>query len=335
MSEAGQFQGSHAFTHINTSESESVNPNTGTLSVVIPLIRLAGIKPSIDLNVNLLYHPGSQGIFGLPSNWTLDLPYVLDGKSVTTNGRTYAIDLEWYDNKGHKSGLRYMNNHGTTFEQFIPAKPVPSGRDEVYSWLLRHPDGSAVYFDELGRPAERYDVWGNHIIYVYEPAMEGGSDLRNVQIQYIEDSWGQRINFTYQPHSEIRISLPDGGESYLYLSPIGIDSFDDAEKSTTTFEYTTYGESTSLLSTIVYPNGLVSNYDYGPIAFLAPDGSGQSIYAVMDHRQLDSNNNLQQRTNYLFGPYTNCTFTGAAIGLTMGGTSDSLMDAGGEVSSYR
>ncbi|KAK7211151.1 hypothetical protein V2G26_018329 [Clonostachys chloroleuca] len=313
MSETGQFQSSHAFTRINTSDIESVNPNTGSLNVRIPLVKLVGVRPSIDLNVTVFYAPGSQGIFGLPTNWSLDIPYVLDGKSVTTSGRTFAIDFDWADAKNHKSGLRYVNNHGMTFRRQLPPKPLPSGRNGKYAWYLQHPDGSLDYFDELGRPAERHDVYNNYIAYDYQPPSQGGSDLRTT-----------RLNPTWQ----YALPFPDGGQSSINYAPGGIGSFVDAESLKTRFEYSSLGQENWQLHSITYPNGLVSIYSYITIPFIAIDGSKGGFPAVQEHLQRDSDGHLQARTKYKYGPSDGCTFTGAAINLRMGGAKDSLMDAG-------
>lgn len=327
MSGKGQFQSSHAFTRINTSGIESINPNTGSLNVRIPLVKLVGIRPSIDLNITLFYTPGSQGIFGLPNNWSLDIPYVLDGKSLTTGGRTYAIDLDWPNGKAHKTGLRYVNNNAIAFKRQLPPKPFPSGRKGTYAWYHTHPDGSVDYFDELGRPGERHDIYGNHICYEYQPPAQGGSDLRTCRLKYIHDSWGQLVEFYYKPNEQIRVKFPDNGQSLINFSAGGIGSFVDAEDLKIKFEYTLLGRGQSQIHSIAYPNGLISTYKYISLAYIATDGSRGGIPAVQEHTQRDSDGHLLARTRYKYGPKDGCTFTGAAINLRMGGATDSVMDA--------
>jgi hypothetical protein len=331
MSETGQFQSSHAFTNINTSDIESINPNTGSLNVRISVVKLAGVAPSIDLNVTLFYTPGSQGIFGLPKNWSLDIPYVLGGKSVTTGGRTFAIDHEWADAKGHKSGLRYVNNHGIAFRPHLPPKALPSGRAGKYEWSLKHPNGCVDYFDGFGRPAERWDIHGNHVVYEYQPPAQGGTDLRTTRLRSIQDSWGQIVEVKYGLSNDLRFSFPDGGQSVINYSGGSVGSFVDAEGLRTRFEYTV-AQGQSQLHTITYPNGLVSRFKYKALDFLDLNGKRHAFYAVEERAQYDSEKVLLGKLLYRYGPKDGHTFTGAAIGVKLGGAKDALMDTG---SNYR
>lgn len=97
---SGQFQGSHAFTRI-LAKTKSVNPNNGSLNVIVSHVRMRDIRPSID-NLNLFYSAGFRGTFGRPKNSGLDSPCVWNGQSVSFDRRNYAIDLDWVESKSQR-----------------------------------------------------------------------------------------------------------------------------------------------------------------------------------------------------------------------------------------
>ncbi|KAK1253958.1 hypothetical protein MKX08_007953 [Trichoderma sp. CBMAI-0020] len=86
------FRGFHAFYHI-MDETGCINLDIHSPNVVAPFRKLRGIRPNIDLNLNSFCSAGICDTFGMPRIWGLDLTYVLDGKSITLNDRTYVIDL--------------------------------------------------------------------------------------------------------------------------------------------------------------------------------------------------------------------------------------------------
>jgi hypothetical protein len=328
MASTGQYQGSQAFNHINPLMKESVNPNTGSLNFSLPLVKLKGLRDSIDVTVNLFYSAGFRGTFGLPRNWGLDLPYVLYGKSLTTEGRTYSIDSEWTDVKGHASGLRYTNNHGIKFQTCSPPESLPSGQGD-YGYKLKHVDGSLDYFDVLGKPVEHYDIYGNLIRYSYVGGEQEGVDSAQIRIGHIQDSWGQEITFNYEEGVSMRIILPDGSETLIEFSENGVYAITDAAKNKTNIEYAPFNDGPEILSSISFPSGLISSYTYASvetIAYLNDKGKVGYLPAVENHRALDSESNIYEHTRYIYGSISGQTYTGAAIGCKMGGSSDSLMD---------
>lgn len=335
MDRQGQYQGSQAFSHIVPSQNESVNPNTGSLNYKTPLVQLRGVRPSIDLNLNMFYGFGTAGTFGLPPNWSLDLPYVLDGKSVTTGGRTYAIDYEWSDIADYASGLRYMNNHGIKFQEITPPEQLPSGRE--YGYQLDQVDGSKDYFDVHGKPVEHHDIYGNSISYVYTRDVDAGVDDVRVLLDYIQDSWGQKIQFEYLDGSEIKFTLPSGDFTTLTFAEEGILYVDDPAKLRTAFDYIGFSGDArwKVLSSITYPTGLVSRYDYGVAEYLDADKNIKYMPRVQDHYHFDTNDKIYSHTAYDLGGFSGGnTYTGAAIGLKMAGSKDRLMDADGKALSY-
>ncbi|KAI1109765.1 hypothetical protein F5Y14DRAFT_455704 [Nemania sp. NC0429] len=338
MGDAGQYQGSQAFSHIVPQKNESVNPNTGSLNYQITLLDLRGSRPGIELSLKAFYSYGAAGTFGLPSNWSLDLPYVLDGKSVTANGYTYAIDFEWTDETGRASGLKYMNNHGISFEKITPPQNLPGGFPGQYGYLLNQVDGSKVYFDLKGKPLLKSDIYDNFIYYSYILGADGGVGSQHVLLDFIQDSLGQKITFEYQESHQWRINLPNGLYTTVILSPSdGILSVQDPADLTTTFVYVPApgASNTKVLSTITYPTGLSSRYDWGVVSYLDAGGTTRSMPRVKNHYQLDSEDKLYSTVSYDLGGFTGGnTYTGGSIGLRMGGGTDTLMDGDGSALSY-
>ncbi|KAK6065073.1 hypothetical protein SCUP234_12752 [Seiridium cupressi] len=332
---AGQYQGSQAFSHIQPSETESVNPNTGSLNYRTPLINLQGVRPSVDLKVNLLYGAGTTGTFGLPTNWSFDLPYVFEGKSVTANGRTYAVDLDWVDTSDHQSGLRYLNNHGIKFQKIDPPQELPSGQPGYYGYQLDHVDGSSDYFDVHGKPLMHRDLFNNYILYAYLVGPEAGVDHEGARLDYIIDSWGQKIHFGYQDASEVQIILPSNDAVRIQFSDLGILTVELPEGLRTELNYEPFvgDEGMLLLGSITHPTGLTSLYEYQAIQYLA-HGESYDMPAVRNHYQKDQNGIFYRHEEYDFGGFSTHTYTGAAIGLNMAGATDTLMDSDGKALTY-
>ncbi|KAI2629805.1 hypothetical protein GGR54DRAFT_650094 [Hypoxylon sp. NC1633] len=337
MDQEGQYQSSQAFSHIVPSENESVNPNTASLNYKAPLLQLRGIRPSIDLNLNMIYSFGTTGTFGLPPNWSLDLPYVLDGKSVTANGRTYVIDFEWSDVTHYASGLKYVNNHGIKFKKIVPPQDLPSGLPGQYGYQLDHVDGSKDFFDVYGKPLEHHDIYDNFIYYSYLRGAESGVGDQQVLLGFIQDSWGQKIQFGYQEGSEFRFTLPDGSFTRLMFSQEGILTINDPAGLRTVFEYVPFvgNQNWKVLTSITYPTGLISRYEYGVVEYLDADMSAQNMPMVIDHYHLDADYQQYSHTAYDLGGLSGGnTYTGKAIGLQMAGSTDTLMDGDGKALSY-
>ncbi|KPA37264.1 hypothetical protein FLAG1_09927 [Fusarium langsethiae] len=297
---SGQFQGSHAFTRGEQLYQESVNPNTGSLTIKAPLVNLTGVRSTLDFKLSLVYSAGSLGTFGLPNNWGLDLPYVCGGKSLTTGGRTYVVDLGWSDSDGHKSGLRYVNNHGIVLTKVVPPLPLPSEKRGLYGWKLRNPDGSTDYLDQAGKPRERHDMYGNHLHLTYANDLEGGPDSPRVWLRSIQDSWGQQITFGHQPGSGMSIKTPNGGEIKVVFSNAtgGVTLVTNPEGLKTSFEYVDFDEGRRLVSSVKYPSGLRSRYSYTPITYLGSDGSPHAMAAVQDHYQVSMSDNTVHRHDH-------------------------------------
>ncbi|KAF4433163.1 RHS Repeat protein, partial [Fusarium austroafricanum] len=307
---AGQYQGSQAFAHIVPGQNESINPNTGSLNFTKPLIQLRGISDSANFDLCLLYNEGSSGAFGLPSNWSLNLPYVLPGKSITFSGRTYALDSMWTDSKSHQSGIRYLNNHGIEFSPIIPPESFSVNQPAESAYRLKLQDGSMDFFDALGRPIAHQDIFKNTVYYFYLEGPSDGAVSPDPCLDYILDSWGQKIEFSYQPGFEI-----DGVS--LVIDPLGYE---------TRFTYSAIVANHVTINKIIYPTGLMSEFVYGATEYLDGYNTSQYLPVVCDHYQKDESGKILKHANYHFGPSGGLTFTGITIGCQLSGLNDDLMD---------
>ncbi|TAQ83541.1 hypothetical protein B7494_g8135 [Chlorociboria aeruginascens] len=313
-----------AFAHI-TGGNESVNRNTGSLSFTHTLISLRGKVDSVNLNLAVTYGYGLKGSFGLPKNWTLNIPFVIPGHSVTTQGRTYAIDKDWYDSTGYRSGLKYINNHGMKFEPATGDGRLPSGQPGSYSWRLRMSDGACDYYDQLGKIIEHADIFGNTLRYVYV------NQLANPQfalLDYIQDSWGNKVKFQYQLGSMMRVIGPDGAQTEITFTGQGIRMIKDAMDYKTTFIYNDVSFP-SILTIIKYPTTLQARFEYVGMKYFDRDGNVQSIPAVQNHYHLEGNGSILSRTNYRYGESTSGgTYTGFAAHHKFDTQTDILMESG-------
>ncbi|PTB67801.1 hypothetical protein BBK36DRAFT_1167105 [Trichoderma citrinoviride] len=326
--EGGQYQGSQAFTHIIPGREESINPNTGTLNFSKPLLQLRGPISSADFHLVLSYQPGSAGAFGLPRNWSFDLPYVVPESSVTFAGRTYAIDYNWSDLDGHRSGLKYMNNHGVVFEPIVPPQPLPTGQPGEYAYKLKLQDGSMDYFDAFGRPVARQDLFGNSLHYVYLDGQTGGAVTSDPCLDYILDSWGQKVTFEYLPGLEMLIKGPATQLTRLRFTKAGVDLVTDSMGFDTRFTYTSVPDVPSVLEEISYPTGMASKFVYSALDYLDGGNNVRHLPAVSHHYQMNAQGETLKHTNYQYGPSDGLTFTGISIGCQLSGLTDDLMDQG-------
>ena len=295
------------------------------------------MRSSIDLVLRLWYSEGTSSTFGLPNGWGLDLPFVILGtneSTLTTQGRVYVIDFDWIDEAGYSSGLRYLNNHGIKFESVIPPQRLPSGQPGEYSYKLKSLDGSSDYFDSAGKLLEHHDIYGQYISYSYNNGSEIGPNRNELRISSISDSWGQTVQFDYQYSSEMQLTLPDGGTVVVSFSDVGVASIVDPVGQTTSFEYAQFVDGGPILSTITYPTGLSSTFGYIPLDYLDENGDRRYMPAVQDNVYRDSDGRILKHTSYAYGSRSGNTYTGAAIGLKLLPSRDTLMDGAGDTAAY-
>ncbi|KAF3903498.1 hypothetical protein ABW20_dc0109438 [Dactylellina cionopaga] len=320
---SGQYKGSQAFNSIDL-KNESVNPNTGSLAFSKNLVELRGKREEINILIKLVYSAGLKGVYGLPNDWSLDIPYVLPKQSITTQGRTYAIDFDWRDSTGYKSGLKYVNNHGMLFKMVEPPLRLPSNESGYYAYTLRYADGAIDYFDATGKLLQHSDIFGNYHFYSY---VTSGVNAFGAFLASIKDSWGQTITFRNDQGARIRIAAPDGGTTAINFTKQGVSSLVDPMGYVTSFKYANLNGHGVFLYEIGYPTGLTSRFNYTWIEYRTPSNTQGYFPAVQDHYHLDGTTVIAQ-TNYRYGAESNgLKFTGAGKGYKIGGLRDGLMDA--------
>ncbi|KAK0112029.1 hypothetical protein ONS96_001290 [Cadophora gregata f. sp. sojae] len=326
---SGEYQGSQAY-GAQPAGNESVNRNTGSVVYSKPLVDLRGITPAIDCALNLTYSAGQSKSFGLPENWTFSFPFLIPGKSVTTQQRTYIIDPNWADETGYQSGLKYINDHGIKLENVVPSQPLPSGRPGQYAWRFQMTDGTLDYYDDTGKVLEHDDLFGNSVYYSYvDPQASPSTAL----VDYILDSWGQKVQFGYQSGEYLQITTPDGGQWQVNFSDQGVENVVDPIGNLTSFTYVEAASALSL-STIRHPTALTSRFEYQTLYYYDVNGNQCSLAAVQDHYRMDDTGDILSQTNYRFGEATSgCTYTGYTSGYRIGGLTDSLID--GNDDNYR
>lgn len=312
------FIGSQAFNRLSTIH-ENVIPNTGSLTLDISLLKLVGVRKDVDLELKLSYMIGKSGRLGLPTNWTLCIPFVVPNKSLEINGSRYIIDPSWQDSSGYASGLKYENNHGVSFVTEGAATPLPYGNyGATYQYKYSDVEGNQYYFDGNGCLVMKADRYGNNIYYSYTT---DGKYLAS-----ITDSYGQTTNFTYGL-GQLTISRPDGKNTTIDFSNEGVSQVSDPLNHVTSFTSTQRG-SFNVLTTISYPTGKTTNLYYTDISFL--DGSTQtlSIPAVSQLDVLDKNNNPIVQYLYEYGTNSGgYTFTGFYGDYELTSEKDGLLDS--------
>jgi hypothetical protein len=225
------------------------------------------------------------------------------------------------------------------FEQTSPALPLPSEKPWEYSYRLLHGDGSVDYFDATGKPIEHDDLFGNHIYYSYA---SGGGGPRDFLLDYIEDSWSQKVQFRYQPGSQMIIIMPDGATTNLSWSSQGVLSIEDPVGLTTRLQYgSSPAGGKDILTQITYPTSLVSQFFYDRIEYLDRNGARQYMPAVQSHRLVDSSESnparttMLARTDYRYGSLSSgSTYTGSAVGCKLVGLRDDLIEGSARFSGY-
>ncbi|TGJ62488.1 hypothetical protein EYR41_002465 [Orbilia oligospora] len=209
MTSESQYQGSQAYA-ANVPSEESVSPNSGSVGFSKTLVDLRGKTSSIGLQLKLSYTPGVKGSF---------------------------VDPNWADQDGWKSGLRYVNNHGMLFEHVFPAEPLPSNRPNRpgdYEWRFKTIDGSTKYFDPYGKLLEHFDLYGNSIYFSYVDDLAGPMTAK---VDYILDSWDQKISFEYDLDGAMYLHAPDDGQTKVEFGTHGVESIEDPMGYITEFTY--------------------------------------------------------------------------------------------------
>ncbi|KAF3172783.1 hypothetical protein TWF788_009372 [Orbilia oligospora] len=288
MTSESQYQGSQAYA-ANVPSEESVSPNSGSVGFSKTLLIFVEKHPTSDCSS--------------------------------------SFDPNWADQDGWKSGLKYVNNHGMLFEHVFPAEPLPSNRPNRpgdYEWRFKTIDGSTEYFDPYGKLIEHSDLYGNSIYFSYVDDLAGPMTAK---VDYILDSWDQKISFEYDLDGAMYLHAPDGGQTKVEFGTHGVESIEDPMGYITAFTYIPLAGQT-LIDTITFPSGLQSKFDYTMLSALDGDGIPFSIPACSYHLHQDIHENKLMETQYEYGVDTGfANFTGAAIGCRMQSSHDSLMES--------
>ncbi len=250
------------------------------------------------IGLKLTYLLGKTGRFGLPENWSFGLAFLSPGNFLEFNGNRYVIDTTWKDSTGYASGLKYQNNHGVKFTDFVSQQPLPFGNSGLdYQYTYTDTDGSTYYFSSPGYLLMKADRFGNYIYFAY---------TTSTLLDHIVDSFGQTITFGYYP-SQIIITFPDGRTSQINHAPTGVSSIVDPLGQEIIVTPTNQG-SFSVVSTIQYPSGKQTQVSY---SFRGATGGTGSIPAVTDLRYIDAAGALLAHTQYAYGTLSGGnTFTG-------------------------
>lgn len=281
----------------------SIHPNTASLNY-----RTTLAEGDDGLRLGLFYKYGSNEKFGLPRGWSLDIPYMVDytgafegavmDRSLIINARTYPVDFNWTDANEHASGLRYIND---------PKVKLHKMEDwGHHAFTLDLPDGSSVSFSGSGLPIEENKADGSYIRYTFSAERW---NHENSRLSSIEHSSGQKINLT-TGGSQMTVTSPDGGNTEVNFSDVGVTSIKSPDNLVTNFGYD-FGH----ISKISHPNGCKSYFNSTVLGYTH---SGLKVKTTEekkdDHTILDNNGHIQQRVTYELGNLSDGkTFMGGNI----------------------
>ncbi|AUR52806.1 RHS repeat domain-containing protein [Aquella oligotrophica] len=307
------YKGSQAYAN-SLFIGENVNEQTGTLTLGQNLINTKGLSEYVNLSLNLLYSSSAtdQSILGLPRGWSYDISFVIPGKSLTIGGSTFAIDENWEDINGYRSGLKYVNNHGVKFERQVGTL---SGKSDTrrYEYVYNDAQGGHQYFDTDGKLLANVDRFGNMISYYYSSS---GSVYHSL-LTSIVDSHGNRY-IIQSGSSAVTISQDKRLVASFDFTDAGITSFVNAAGNKTIYSY-----DNGVITSIRHPSGVTSNINYTNISYKDCDGGQvKSLPAVS--RIVHSGGGVSDSVSYDYGSGNN--FTGYPS-VCMGSDSDKLADS--------
>ncbi|MHB9147528.1 MAG: hypothetical protein ACYC2U_03795, partial [Candidatus Amoebophilus sp.] len=303
--------------------SYEVNTRTGDLQIIIAPPLLSGFfGGAVTPAIRYLGRSGTLGesILGLPLGWGYNFSFILKSQVFINGKESYYID------SSYASGMRYYKLKNVTFKSFA-GKKFPYNPKLKYVNMLIFQNGDNQYFDKYGRLIGIDDRFGNHVLFHYNK----NGNVYDSKLTKIIDAYGQEITFDYLS-GEIRITYPKGGinqvefaylidkKQYLagYRNPIGQNVI-----------ITNKGGlvKDNLISSINYPNGLQTYYDYTAIRYYAdPNKGGVSrLDAVASVREVY--NDSIRTTLYNYDPLGNAhNFTGYPK-FSIGSTEDTLLQS--------
>ncbi len=316
------YKGSHAYNHTKALNVQ-VNTATGTLSLNYPLIKAQGVR--MPLKVSLTYSFNSQGRFGLPTGWQLDLDHITQ-HTAELGGMQWLIDDLWHDETGFASGLKYYNQHGTRFHDDGQALSIPGYSGITYRHVSHYKDGSRQFFSHQGLLILQVDRFGNRVHFNYE---EPVANLESAKLTSITDNYGNLYRFSYEPGTMI-IHSPDDRVQRVYFNGEGVTRIENPLKQSYKITYVTqFGR--NLVRTMETPEGLLIELSYGSIFY--NDGRGKKQMPVVNRLKQSDQSDLKthQETYYKFSDGSN--YTGYPM-YALSSKGDSLIDSNDQSYKY-
>ena len=180
-----------------------------------------------------------NGMFGY--GWRTDFDI-----NLTTDG---SGDVTIYNGEG--TAMYFMNNSGAYTA--TPGNFSTLVRNADNTYMLTDKNGIVTHYDINGRLSSRTDRNGNTLIFVYVPAMSGGT--------YIQDAAGRKIILNLDLNGHVISAVEPTGKTFQY-------------------GYDTNGNLTSVTD----PTGAVTNYDYNSShqIFQFTNANGHKTYYQYD-----------------------------------------------------
>ncbi len=247
---ATQTQNSNAYNFKNASVSESVNPQTGMISLSYPAFSIPG-KHGLNLNLAIRYEQNDQDdLYQLGSGWSYGFTYY----DITQNKLHLASGAVYQPDSASSSGLKYYKLKNINF--YVGGGQCDAGS---YSYRVVYLSGNTEYLDSSGRLIEIKNRYGDHVIFSYLSAVSKTSavSLADLRLTKITDSYGNVVSFNYQTQGQVTVNV-NGIRKVTYISSGELTSIIDAGNNTISIGYGGNG----LPSSIRYPTGAYTNINY-------------------------------------------------------------------------
>ncbi|MCY4045350.1 MAG: hypothetical protein OXE99_09740, partial [Cellvibrionales bacterium] len=317
------YPGSQAYNIINA-KGILINKATGTLNYSYPLLSVPGIHSTFSLQLKYQYN--FHGRFGLPKGWALDIDYI-DKNTIFLNGSSWLIDPLWQDVYGHRSGLRYLNHHGITFQDFGQVVRFDADPSIYYRYLVTFKDGARKLFSATGLLVLEEDRFGNKLRFNY---IDSQSLPESAKLKSIIDNYGQTHQFVYEP-SYFAVIRADGRETKIYSNPDGVETIIDALGHQTKLAYRSF-DGLHLVSRIMTPEG--ASIVLGYHAIKAKFQKGVVNLPVVSQLLYQDNITGEESRKIFYHHDSDKNFTGYPD-YTLSGDRDSLLESGDTTYRYQ
>ncbi len=279
--------------------ASQVNPRTGKLQLSIDVPVLPGIGGlDVDLGLEYVQNDGvpPKNILGLPAMWQYRLSYIADNQIVINGRQSYTLDPSWPAG----TGMKYQSLQQPALTTCSQLAPLPYDSHQSYRYQLAFLNGEQQYLDNDGRLIAIADAAGNHVLFYYNDA---NVPVDQTTLKQIVDTYGQIISFDYSD-GNIRASFPAGGTSRLQFTyqidgASQLTGYQDPDGRTTTIAYGGGEVQNNLVSSISYPNQLVTSVSYAAIPCITP--AGQGLLDVVSELTL-TYQGASRTTRYSFDP---------------------------------